>query len=276
MKVSREKKQEHHRKFIAAFVAEVRARGYAEVTLRDVGRRAGLSDGAIYKFFPSKEKILLAYYAEKMENLRREGEALAGKSDYSLGEKLQSLLEFQIGQYEGDKDFLEKTFHPTFVAASLMWSEVAAMRKAYLGTVRSFLDAAVTKGELPEPVWTGIVDEMFWCHYIGVMMYWLKDDSENHEDTTQFIDRTLNFLTAVVAGPLLKQAEELVGFLVNRHLMPLMMKMGVPGMGKTDSPKAEAAGRKSSGKKSPQGKSAGRQDVGKKPSGRKPSGRMDA
>ncbi|MDQ3001904.1 MAG: TetR/AcrR family transcriptional regulator [Fibrobacterota bacterium] len=276
MKVSREKKQEHHQKFIAAFVSEVRAKGYAEVTLRDVGRRAGLSDGAIYKFFPSKEKILLAYYVEKMENLRREGEALAGKSDYSLGEKLQSLLEFQIGQYEGEKDFLEKTFHPTFVAASLMWSEVAAMRKAYLGTVRSCLDVAVAKGELPEPVWTGIVDEMFWCHYIGVMMYWLKDDSENHEDTTQFIDRTLNFLTAVVAGPLLKQAEELVGFLVNRHLMPLMMNLGVPGMGKAENPKPEAAGGKPSGRTSPQVKSAGREEDVKKPRRRKPSTRMDA
>jgi AcrR family transcriptional regulator len=302
VKVSREQKQAHHRKFIAAFVAEVRAKGYAEVTLRDVGRRAGLSDGAIYKYFPSKEKILLAYYVEKMENLRHEGEALAGKREYILGEKLQSLLEFQIGQYEGEKDFLEKTFHPTFVAASLMWSEVAAMRKAYLGTVRSFLDAAVEEGELPEPVWTGIVDEMFWCHYIGVMMYWLKDESENHEDTTQFIDRTLNLLTAVVAGPLLKQAEELIGFLVNRHLMPLMMNLGVPGMGRPDSRsakaeaqgekgKAGAAGRKAHGAKAPGGKSAGgkvdggknqggktagRKDGGKNPPRRKPSVRMDA
>lgn len=232
MKVSREQKQAQHQKLIAAFVREVRSKGYADVTLKDVARHAGLSDGGIYKYFPSKEKILLAYYAEKMENLRREGAALTGKADYTLVEKLQALLEFQISHYEDDKDFLEKTFHPTFVAASLMWSEVAAMRKAYISTVRAFLDQASAKGEMPEPVWTGIVDEMLWCHYMGVMMYWLKDESENHEDTTQFIDRTLNLFAAVVGGPLLKQAEELVGFLINRHLMPLFMNLGIPGMGK--------------------------------------------
>ncbi|MDB5049541.1 MAG: transcriptional regulator, TetR family [Fibrobacteres bacterium] len=230
VKVSREKKQEHHQRFIDAFVKLVRAKGYSEVTLRDVARAAGLSDGAIYKYFASKEKILLAYYVQKMERLRREGEGLAKKSSYSLVEKLQALLEFQIGQYEGEKDFLEKTFHPTFVAASLMWSEVAAMRKAYLETAGSFLKEAQAKGEVPEISWVGIVEEILWCHYIGVMMYWLKDDSEHHEDTSQFIDRTLNLFAAVVGGPLLRQADELVGFLVNRHLMPLLMNLG--GMGK--------------------------------------------
>lgn len=232
MKVSRERKQEHFELFIQAFVEEVRSQGYASVTLRDVARRAGLSDGAIYKYFPSKEKILLAYYILKMGRLREEGAALLKKPSYTVGERLQALLEFQIGQYEGEKDFLAKTFHATFVAASLMWSEVAAMRKAYLETVNAFVADAQAKGELPEAAWAFIIEEMLWCHYMGVMMYWLKDESQNHEDTSQFIDRTVNLFTAVVGGPLLKQAEELVGFLVNRHLMPLLMNLG--SMGKSN------------------------------------------
>jgi AcrR family transcriptional regulator len=229
MKVSREKKQEHQQRFIDAFVAEVRARGYAAVTLRDVARAAGLSDGAVYKHFATKEKILLAYYAGKMDRLRLEGETLAGKTAYRLVEKLQALLEFQIGQYEGEKDFLEKTFQPTFVVAGLMWTEAAAMRKAYLGIVGSFLEAARANGEIPEIAWAVVVDEILWGHYVGVMLYWLKDKSEHHEDTSQFIDRTLNLFAALVGGPLLRQAEELVGFLVNRHVMPLLLNLGAMG-----------------------------------------------
>jgi AcrR family transcriptional regulator len=265
VKVSREKKQEHHQRFIEAFVAEVRARGYAVVTLRDVGRAAGLSDGAIYKYFASKEQILLAYYAAKMERLRQEGASLAKKPSHSLVDKLQALLEFQIGRYEGEKDFLEKTFHPTFIAAGLMWSEVAAMRKAYLETAGAFMKEAQAKGEIPEIAWRGIVDEMLWCHYIGVMMYWLKDGSEHHEDTSQFIDRTLNLFAAVVGGPLLRQAEELVGFLVNRHLMPLLMNLG--GMGKgfsgfagATASKAESA---SAGSKPKPGRASGASKTGR-------------
>jgi AcrR family transcriptional regulator len=231
VKVSKERKIEHQQRFIQAFIEEVRERGYIAVSLRDVARRSGMSDGAIYKHFASKEKVLLAYYALKMEGLRKEGAALLGRKGYTLVERMQALLEFQIGQYEDEKDFLEKTFHATFVAASLMWSEVAAMRKAYLETVGAFVKAAEEAEEIPVTAWPGIVDEALWCHYMTVMMYWLKDDSENHEDTTQFIDRTANLFAALVGSALLKQAEELVGFLVNRHLMPLLLNLG--GLGKS-------------------------------------------
>jgi AcrR family transcriptional regulator len=252
VKVSKEQKFEHQQRFIQAFIAEVREQGYAAVSLRDVARRSGMSDGAIYKHFASKEKILLCYYLLKMEGLRKEGAILLGRKGYTLAERLQALLEFQIGQYEGEKDFLEKTFHATFVAASLMWSEVAAMRRMYLETAGAFIKAAEADGEIPEVVWAGIVDEMLWCHYMGVMMYWQKDDSERHEDTTQFIDRTVNLFTAVVGGPLLKQAEELVGFLVNRHLMPLLMNLGSfggskAGYGSKPQPKREAAAKRDAG-----------------------------
>ena len=68
------------------------------------------------------------------------------------------------------------------------------------------------------------MDEILWCHYHGVLLYWLKDDSAHHEDTSQFIDRTVNLFAALVATPP-RQAEELAGFLINRHLMPLLMNL---------------------------------------------------
>ena len=185
MRVSREQKQENAERFIDAFVAEVRERGYEAVSLRDVARAVGMSDGAIYKHFPSKEKILLAYYALRdMARLREHGAELAARPGYAFAERMHALLEFQIGQYEGDKDFLAKTFRPTLIAASLMWSEVAAMRKTYVETVRGFLAVAESKGEIPALALPAAVEEMIWCHYVTVMLYWLRDGSERHEDTT--------------------------------------------------------------------------------------------
>jgi TetR/AcrR family transcriptional regulator, regulator of autoinduction and epiphytic fitness len=268
MRVSREQKQENAERLIAAFVAEVRKRGYDEVTLRDVARAAGMSDGAIYKHFPSKEKILLAYYALRMGRLAEHGEGLAAKPGYAFAERMHALLEFQIGQYEGEKDFLAKTFRPTFISASLMWGEVAAMRKTYVDTVRGFLAAAESKGEIPALALPYVVEELIWCHYVAVMLYWQGDASERHEDTTQFIDRTVNLFAAVVGGPLLPMAQELVGFLVNRHLMPLLMRFGgmQPGAAWSAPPFADApdagpkAGTAAPGRRraSPAPKAAGR------------------
>lgn len=226
MRVSREKKQENAERFIEAFVAEVRERGYDAVSLRDVARAAGMSDGAIYKHFPTKEKLLLAYYTLRMDRLKDHGASLAGRPGYTFAERMHALLEFQIGQYEGDKDFLAKTFRPTFISASLMWGEVAAMRKTYVETVRGLLAEAEAKGEIPALALPYVVEEMVWCHYVAVMLYWQRDGSDRHDDTTQFIDRTLKLFAAVVGGPLLPMAQDLVGFLVNRHLMPLLMELG--------------------------------------------------
>jgi AcrR family transcriptional regulator len=283
MRVSREKKQENGERLIEAFVDEVRARGYDAVSLRDVARAAGMSDGAIYKHFPSKEKILLAYYALRMDRLKGHGAELAARPGYSFAERMHALLEFQIGQYEGDKDFLAKTFRPTFISASLMWGEVAAMRKIYVDTVRGFLAAAESRGEIPALALPYVVEEMIWCHYVTVMLYWQRDRSDRHDDTTQFIDRTLNLFAAVVGGPLLPMAQDLVGFLVNRHLMPLLMELGgmKPGapwsgnpFGSSGDAGAEAAGPGESGpvaKAGKAGKDAERPDArDRKPS--KPAG----
>ena len=226
MRVSREKKQENAERFIDAFVAEVRERGYDAVSLRDVARAAGMSDGAIYKHFPTKEKLLLAYYTLRMDRLKDHGASLAERPGYTFAERMHALLEFQIGQFEGDKDFLAKTFRPTFISASLMWGEVAAMRKTYVETVRGLLAEAEAKGEIPALALPYLVEEMVWCHYVAVMLYWQRDGSDRHDDTTQFIDRTLKLFAAVVGGPLLPMAQDLVGFLVNRHLMPLLMEFG--------------------------------------------------
>jgi AcrR family transcriptional regulator len=288
MRVSRERKQENAERLIDAFVAEVRERGYDAVSLRDVARAAGMSDGAIYKHFATKEKLLLAYYALRMDRLREHGARLAERPGYAFAERMHELLEFQIGQYEGDKDFLAKTFRPTFISASLMWGEVAAMRKTYVDTVRGFLAAAESQGEIPALALPYVVEEMVWCHYVAVMLYWQRDGSDRHEDTTQFIDRTLKLFAAVVGGPLLPMAQDLVGFLVNRHLMPLLMAFGgmKPGAAWSGGPFAgpgDAQGKAGAGEKrgsgsAGTGKAAGRKAAGRstdkdaKPTPRSPAG----
>jgi AcrR family transcriptional regulator len=54
-------------------LALFRSKGYAATTMREIAARAGLSLGAAYHYFPSKEAIVLAWY----ETLQAEHAALA-------------------------------------------------------------------------------------------------------------------------------------------------------------------------------------------------------
>ena len=48
----------------------VRTRGVAALTTREIAREAGCSDGALYKHFPSKSDLLMAYCQECLPDLR--------------------------------------------------------------------------------------------------------------------------------------------------------------------------------------------------------------
>ncbi|WP_426434836.1 TetR/AcrR family transcriptional regulator [Bradyrhizobium genosp. P] len=58
MKVSREQVEEHRARILAAGASLFRQRGFDDVTVADVMKDAGLTHGAFYGYFPSKEALV--------------------------------------------------------------------------------------------------------------------------------------------------------------------------------------------------------------------------
>ncbi len=58
MKVSREQVAEHRKRILAAAARLFRLRGFDEVTVAEVMKEAGLTHGAFYGYFPSKEALI--------------------------------------------------------------------------------------------------------------------------------------------------------------------------------------------------------------------------
>ena len=58
MKVSREQVAEHRTRILAAAAGLFRLRGFDEVTVAEVMKDAGLTHGAFYGYFPSKEALI--------------------------------------------------------------------------------------------------------------------------------------------------------------------------------------------------------------------------
>src|SRR5262249_42389570 len=67
-------------------------RGVEATTMRDVARAAGLSLGAAYYYFPSKEALLFAYY----EANQAEVEAAADHATGSVRERLGAAFHDQL------------------------------------------------------------------------------------------------------------------------------------------------------------------------------------
>ena len=58
----------------------IAARGYEATTLRDIASDANVSVGLLYRYFPSKQAVVLALYDELSADYSRQGGGNAGRT----------------------------------------------------------------------------------------------------------------------------------------------------------------------------------------------------
>ncbi|MCW5693335.1 MAG: TetR/AcrR family transcriptional regulator [Pseudolabrys sp.] len=82
MKVSKEKVAEHRRAILEAAGRLFRARGFDDVSVADVMKEAGLTHGAFYGHFPSKEALIAAAMAAALApDAAKSRQTVAGFAD---------------------------------------------------------------------------------------------------------------------------------------------------------------------------------------------------
>jgi len=67
-------------------------KGFAATRTEEVARRAGVSKGTLYLYYPSKEELFKAVVRHNLSSLIAEGEALAGQFEGSSSELLGTLM----------------------------------------------------------------------------------------------------------------------------------------------------------------------------------------
>lgn len=73
-------------------------RGYAATRLDDVAKRAGVSKGTVYLYFPSKEELFKAVVREGLVPLLERGEKMVAEHEGSAAELIRNLVH---GWWEG-------------------------------------------------------------------------------------------------------------------------------------------------------------------------------
>lgn len=125
-------------------------RGYAAVGTEEIVRRAGLTRGALYHQFPSKQELFLAVYEQVEQELT---ERVAG----TLGEQPGPLAAMRAGI----RAFLEACRTPEVQRIVLLdgpavlgWERWRAVAERYgLGLLEAVIRAAIDAGEIaPLPV----------------------------------------------------------------------------------------------------------------------------
>lgn len=182
-----------------------RKRGLEAATMREIAKLAGVALGAAYYYFPSKEAIVLAYYdSVQAEHRTRVIEALAcGSPD--LLERLKIVFHTKLDILRGDRRLLGTLFRYTGEPEHPLSVLSAGTRKNREESTAVFA-LALGREDVPEDM-RAVLPSALWALHMGILLYFIYDDSRNEERTRKLCDGLLQLLARVlplVNFPLLK------------------------------------------------------------------------
>lgn len=222
MKISSSQKVENRQIILEAAVDLIIEKGFRATSMRAVARKAGVGDGTIYNYFPTKEALLFGYYQDAMEAAAEAVQSVEGIEAFDLREKLQVFLDIILEGFLKDREFVDQTFASVFFHPIPVGGSIKAIRKRFTAVVDSFFESAVQAGELQEVMLEELVHLFIWDFFVATVLYWLRDDSEQFANTTVFIDKSLDLGYAVLKSGVLDKVLGLTSFLFKSHVLSRM------------------------------------------------------
>jgi len=222
MKISNEQKQINRRNIIQAAVDLTIKKGFKSATMREIARQAGVGDATIYNYFPTKEAILFAYYDEHFSHCIERLRGIKDFSTYALQEQLQVFFETSLELYLPDREFVSASFKTIFFSMSQQYRQLKTIRDRFIMISKDMLEAAVEAQEIPDQVFQDVLLQLFWDYYIGIVLYWLADDSEMFTDTSVLVDKSLDLTCSLLKAGVANKLFDMATYLFKNHVVNRM------------------------------------------------------
>lgn len=174
---------ETRRRLYETAVALIAERGWHQTTLREVASAAGVSVGLLYRYFPSKQAVVLALYDELSAAYAERAAEMTpgrwrGRFHYALRTSLEVLgphrrtLASLVGVLVGDAD--DGVFAP----------RMAFSRMRVQGV---FVQAVVGASDAPRGETAPALGRLLYLLHLGVLLWWLLDKSPDQRATTALV-----------------------------------------------------------------------------------------
>jgi AcrR family transcriptional regulator len=182
---------------LATALRVFRERGLEAATMRELACAAGTSLGSAYYYFPSKEAIIQAYYDDvQAEHARRVGAAL-GENRLDLKDRLRAAFHSKLDIVQGDRKLLGALFRYTGEPQHPLSALGDGTRKNRQQSMSVFR-AAIGDERLPDDI-RAILPSALWALHMGILLYFIYDDSPEQRRTRQLVDGVLTLLVRLLA-----------------------------------------------------------------------------
>jgi AcrR family transcriptional regulator len=177
-------------------------RGYTATTLREIAAAAGCSLGLTYRYFASKEQLVLALYERLAAELKREVDAMPPGL---LAQRFGAALRADIARLMPYRSALGALFGAAFSPESeisMLGENAAAARQQVQAAFATVVDGATDVSDrLREDIGT-----LLYAAHLLMVLYWLQDRTSEQKatrDLISFAEETLGRLHLLLRIPLI-------------------------------------------------------------------------
>jgi AcrR family transcriptional regulator len=165
-------------------------RGYDATTLREIAKEANVSVGLLYRYFPSKQALILAFYDELSADFARQAINMQpgrwrDRFIFALTTSLQVLEAHRVAL---------QALAPVLVGdpEEGVFSERTAFSRQRVQPV--FEDAVIGATDAPKQPLAAALGRLLYLVHLAVLLWWLFDKSSRQRATSALVSLTEQLL----------------------------------------------------------------------------------
>jgi AcrR family transcriptional regulator len=179
-------------------------KGFDATTMRAIAAEAGVAPGATYYYFDSKEALVYEYYKQsQVDHENAMAEFL--KDEPRFAKRLHRAVTSKIELALPYKDMARALYRVAANPASPLSpfsSESKELRLQALAIFRAVVEGSRDKFH---PEAKRVLPEYLWLYQMGLILFWVYDNSKNSAKTFELIDQTvpmIESLNQMIQSPL--------------------------------------------------------------------------
>ncbi len=172
-------------RILAEALALFAEKGYVQTTMREIAAKADCSLGLAYRYFPSKDAMVLALYERMVVEFAEEAASLPNGT---LAERWGRALRGDLARLETNRGALMGLTSAGLTPGSItqvMGPDVASVRERMLAIFR---DIVIGSRDAPRPAVADAFATLFYALYLVLVLFWLQDATPGQQVTHRLID----------------------------------------------------------------------------------------
>jgi AcrR family transcriptional regulator len=189
------KAQETRQRIFDTAVKMFMEKGYEETTMRDIAAEAGCSLGLAYRYFESKEVVVIQLYRQLAANTKARIDALP---TVPVAERFYQIMTEVLQEIKPFRPVWQGIFGSALNPSSrhgVLGESTADIRAEMKGVFERLVTEASDSPKKPDQV--AAFGMLLYVAYLMTLLFWISDRSPDYKTTYQLLDFTRDTLSLI-------------------------------------------------------------------------------